>query len=260
MNNPLTLKLAHAVDLTDEDRRILADVARLRRHVSRRQDIIHDGDPPDDVHLVIDGLACRYKITPDGQRQIIAPLVPGDIFSLDVEILDEMDHAVASLSPCTVADIRCSTIHDIRQNPRIAEALQWSILVEEAILREWIVGLGRRDARTRLAHLLCELHVRMQAVGLVKDGCFPLPLTQQDLADALGLTTVHVNRMLLDLRESGLVTVKSRQAIVHDPERLRGIAAFSPAYLHLDKRRPICTSEPSNLETLPHLAIQRSRP
>ena len=138
---------------------------------------------------MLSGWAARYKLLPDGTRQITAFLIPGDFCDLHVTILREMDHGILALSPATIAYIPHQAMQDLPLNrPALARALWWATLVDEAVLRAWIVTIGRRDAHEGVAHLLCELHARMRNVGLVEEGAFSLPLTQEELADALGLT------------------------------------------------------------------------
>jgi CRP-like cAMP-binding protein len=212
-SNPLVLKLQHGAH------------------------IIEEGDRPDDVHLVLDGFACRYKMMPNGSRQIMALLVPGDFCDLHVAILGEMDHGIATLSPCTMVEIPRATILDMTDHhPRIARALWWASLVDEGVLREWIVNLGQRDAEHRMAHLFCELLVRLRAVGRADEAGYELPMTQAELGDVLAISNVHVNRTLQTLREAGLIAFKGQRLTIPDVERLKAYAEFTPNYLHLAER------------------------
>ena len=150
-------------------------------------------------------------------------------------ILREMDHSIAAVSPCKLVDIPREMILRLAERPAIARALWWASLVDEAILREWLVNMGRRPAEERLAHLMCELLMRLRAVGLADGGRYELPMTQADLGDTLGLSTVHVNRVLQALRAKDLVELKSRTLVLLDPDRLMDFAGFNPNYLHLDR-------------------------
>ncbi len=236
MFRPLLQRLRYGADLTEADYGRLSELARTRQ-VGARQQIIQQGDRPEDVHLVLDGFACRYKVLPNGSRQIIALLVPGDFSDLHVAILGKMDHSIATLSPCTVADIPRATILDLIGNhPRIARALRWATLADVAILREWLVNMGQREAHHQLAHLFCELLIRLQAAGVGDTNGYSLPLTQEDMADVLGLTSVHVNRTLQLLREEGLIVLRRRRLDIPDVERLMLYCDFNPDYLHLVKR------------------------
>jgi CRP-like cAMP-binding protein len=237
VSNPLILKLEHGAHLTDADRTKLREVSLRTRQIGAHQDLIQEGDRPEDVRLVLDGLACRYKLLSDGSRQIMALLVPGDFCDLHVAILGEMDHAIATLSACTMVEISRNTVLDLTLNhPRIAHALLWATLVDEGVLREWLVGAGKRDADHRTAHLFCELLVRLQAVGRADENSYELPLTQAELADLLGLSEVHVNRTLQALREADLIVLRSKHLTIPDVERLKAFAQFTPNYLHLVKR------------------------
>ncbi len=237
MPNPLIVKLEHGARLTDGDRRALEDASRNRRRVAAREDLIVEGEAPDDVHLIIEGLACRYKMTSGGGRQIMAYLVPGDFCDLHVAILGEMDHAIATLSDSVVVHIPRATIEDLVSQLRINRALWWATLVDEAILREWLVNMGQRSADQRLAHLFCELLVRLRTVGLAEEDGYDWPVTQEELADTIGVSTVHVNRILQTLREQGLIELSHRRVRIPDADRLMAFADFTPNSLHLDSRR-----------------------
>lgn len=237
MSNPLIRKLRHGANLTDEDCAKLADASARTRRVDKRQDIIQEGDRPEYVQLVLEGFACRYKLLRDGSRQIMALLVPGDFCDIHVAILGEMDHSIATLSACILVEIPRDVVLDLTQNhPRIAHALLWATLVDEAVLREWLVNMNQRDADHRMAHLFCELLVRLQSVGLADEAGFDLPITQQELGDLLGMSNVHVNRTLQTLREAGLIEFRSKRLTIPSVERLNAYAEFKPNYLHLTKR------------------------
>ena len=236
MFSPLIRKLGHGADLTKVDHNRLIGLGATRQ-VGAGQRIIEQGDRPEDVHLVLSGFACRYKVLRNGKRQIMALLVPGDFCDLHVAILEAMDHGIAALSPCTIADLPRTTILDLTENyPRIARALSWATLLDEAILREWLVNMGQREAHRQLAHLFCELLLRLQMAGIGDANGYRLQITQEDLADVLGLTSVHVNRTLQSLREEGLIALRNRRLDIPDVERLKAYCDFDPAYLHLAKR------------------------
>lgn len=236
MFSPLISKLSHGSDLTAVDHQRLAKLARTRL-VGAHQKLIERGDRPQDVHLVLSGFACRYKVLRNGKRQIVALLAPGDFCDLHVAVLGAMDHSIATLSPCLVADLPRDTILDLTEHhPRIARALCWTTLVDEAILREWLVNMGQREADQQIAHLFCELLVRLQVAGVADANGYPFPLTQEDLAETLGLTSVHVNRTLRAMREAGLIVLQKRQLYIPDVERLKAFCDFDPDYLHLVKR------------------------
>ncbi len=233
MVNLLTRKLELFGSLPEHDRRLLDEVVERTRILGPHEDIIREGEAPKDVHLVLKGFACRYKLLPDGGRQIFAYLIPGDFCDLNGFILKAMDHTIATLSQCTVVDIPRDRVLDMARRPDIGRALWWATLVDEAILREWIVNLGQRDAEHRTAHLFSELHLRLTSVGLVDDGAFDLPITQTELGDTVGLSAVHVNRCLQKLRASGLIMLKHGRLVIPDVGLLRAMCDFNPNYLHL---------------------------
>lgn len=235
MGNPLTMKLEHGSKLTPGDRQRLDALLETSRLIEANEDLIRENDPPRHVRLILEGFVCRYKILENGRRSIVAYLVPGDICDLHVAILHRMDHAMCTLTPCNVVFISPETIEDLTTNyPRIGRALWWATLVDAGILREWLVNLGQRPSDQRLAHFFCELLMRLQTVGLADENSYPLPLTQEALADTLGISTVHVNRVLQQLREDGLVVFRDHRLIIPSVEQLKEFAGFDSNYLHLD--------------------------
>ncbi len=168
----------------------------------------------------------------------MAYLVPGDFCDLDVALLQRMDHTLATLSPCQVVRIDLDTISDLtKHHPSIAHALRLATLVDEATLREWLLNIGRRSAPERIAHLFCELLLRLEAVGRVSADSYDLPIRQDDLADTTGLSTVHVNRTLQHLRREGLIEFDGRRVKVVDLSRLKELSDFKSNYLHLGEQR-----------------------
>ena len=233
VSNPLIMKLEHGAHLTDEDRATLRTLSAETRHAEAQHDLIHESDRPETVHLVMSGFACRYKVLADGKRQILAFLIPGDFCDLHVAILGAMDHSICTLSPCTIVEISRETIADLTENhPRLTRALWWATLVDEGILREWLTGMGQRSCESQAAHLFCELLLRLQTVGLATPNSYHLPLTQIDLADALGISAVHMNRILQQLRADGLITLRRSVLTIPDVNRLEALAGFTPNYLH----------------------------
>ena len=231
--HPLLTKLETHGALPDADRELLRRMLTDVRSFDRRRDIISEGTRPDFVHLMIEGWSCRYAIVKDGSRQITALLAPGDFCDAHITISEHMDHSIATLTKARVAFISKSLMMEVAERPTLTKALWWASLVDEGVLRAWIVNMGRRDAFDRIAHLVCELHARLENVGLVRDNEFKLPLTQEDLGDALGLTQIHVNRSLRLLREKGLMTFAHQTIVVTDIATLRKVAGFDPSYLHL---------------------------
>jgi CRP-like cAMP-binding protein len=231
--SPFIRKLEHGAPLTDEDRRELDDACRNVHRIAGRVDLSREGEAPSNVHLILDGYACRYKVLPDGARQIMAVFVPGDICDLHVHILRQMDHNIATLVTSDIVELPPSTIEKLTQNPRINRALWWATLTDEGTLREWLVNMGQRPADRQAAHLFCELLVRLKAIGLAQGNEFRMPFTQQELADALGITHVHTNRVLSHLRDQDLIRVQGRRLYIPHTERLESYCDFDPKYLHL---------------------------
>lgn len=233
MLEPLFAKLGTVMKLSDADRKALEGLSTHVRRVEALRDITAEGDRPEHVHLVLEGWAARYKVTPTGARQITAFLIPGDFCDLHITVLAEMDHSIAALTSATVAQLVPDRIAELSHtHPHLVTGLWWATLVDEAVLRSWIVNLGRRSALQRLAHLICELHLRMAHVGLAEHDVFRLPLTQEQLADALGLTPVHTNRTLQALRARELLAWHGRDMEILDIARLRQVAGFDANYLH----------------------------
>ena len=235
--SPLVRRLSVLADLTAEDRSRIEKLCADKRPVARRNHIAKEGDPPKYVHVMLSGWGARYKSLRDGSRQIVDFVVPGDFCDLHVALLREMDHSILALSPCCVARINEDQIATLTsENSRIIRAMWWSTLVDQSILREWVLNVGRRNAYERLSHLLCELHFRMKRVGLVEDGRLALPVTQEELADATGLTPVHVNRTLQRLRREKLIEMGTGTLTLLDAAALQAAAGFNPSYLHIMRR------------------------
>jgi CRP-like cAMP-binding protein len=236
MANPLIRKLSNYVDLSEDDRQALGSLVQESKSFAAHADLIHEGDPTAGVYLILTGWACRYKVLPDGQRQIMAYFIPGDLCDQRIFILKRMDHSIGTVTPATVAVIPAETIISLTDHhPRIARGLWWSTLVDEAITREWVINVGQREAFERVAHLICEMFVRLRAVGLTNGLNFDFPVTQTELGDTTGLTMVHTNRMLQELRAQGLISLKGRKLTILDLDRLANLSMFNPNYLHLER-------------------------
>ncbi|MDB5740764.1 MAG: aadR [Alphaproteobacteria bacterium] len=216
-------------------KRQLNAIIRNPRHVPAHTDLATEGDKPTSVHLVMEGFACRYKFTAEGNRQIMAYLLPGDFCDMHVVVLKQMDHSIATISPCTVVDIPRDHILALLQKPTLSLALWCAALVDAAVLREWLVNVGQRRAGQRLAHVLCELLLRLRIVGLA-DNSYDLPLSQKDLADTIGVSNVHLNRVLQDLRREDLITWKAEHLVIKDIDRLMEYSGFNPNYLHIGRQ------------------------
>jgi CRP-like cAMP-binding protein len=237
VENPLVRKLEQFTRLSADDKAALARAASERvRMVGAREDVIAEGDRPRLVNLILEGWACSYKYLPDGRRQIIAFFLPGDLCDLNLFILSEMDHSIGTITPSKVAEIQPALLDEITmRHPRVTQALWWETLVAGAIQREWTVNVGQRSALERIAHVMCELILRLRAVGLTSGDSCEWPLTQAELADTCGLSPVHVNRTLQELRAAGLISLKGRRLTVPDLEALKDAAMFNTNYLHLGR-------------------------
>jgi CRP-like cAMP-binding protein len=234
MLNALTRRLEEYTLLTEADRE---EVARLTRQPPRmipaRRDLLREGETPHSIYLILDGWACHYRTLADGRRQIVDFAVPGDLCDLNLFILDRMDHSIASITKLRVAEIGREVFHQVVTNfPNITTALWWQELVSKSIHREWIVNIGQRNAQERIAHLFCEMFLRLESVGLTDGFTCDFPLTQNDIADATGLTPVHVNRSLQELRRRELVIVERQKLTIPDMRALQDAGVFNPEYQH----------------------------
>jgi CRP-like cAMP-binding protein len=241
MPNAFVRKLRRFTPLGDEEVAALVRlVANPARH-PRGTDLVREGERPEATQLLLRGWACRYKILSNGKRQIVGFLVPGDSCDVHVTLLDVMDHSIELLTDADVVAIPAGKSKRLMERfKRIETALWCSTLVDEAILREWLANMGQRDGHARVAHLLCELWFRLKAIGQVDEREeFDFPLTQEQIGDALGLTPVHVNRMLKRLKEERLIALEQRRLRLLDPPRLFAFCGFDPSYLHPGQGRPV---------------------
>lgn len=201
--------------------------------LTRGMDIISEGEDPRAVNLIVDGWACRYKMLEDGRRQILAFFIPGDLADLHVYILDAMDHSIGAITPLRYALLDAKAFEKLGDtHPKVLRALWWDSLLTASIQREWLVSVGQRNALESVAHLACELFLRMKMVGLADDDRCSFPLTQSDIADALGMTQPHVSRTVAEMNATDIVTLKRGTLTVHDLNGLKELALFNPNYLH----------------------------
>lgn len=219
--------------LSEDDVRALEALPCTRRSYTRNAYIVREGSAPHSCTLLLSGFAYRQKIIRDGARQILSIHIPGEFIDLQNCLLGHADHSVQTLSAVEVASIPKGALVTLSASrPAIGRAMWLDTLLDAAIFREWVVNVGRRDARTRIAHLICELAARIDANGATGDGTYHFPLTQEQLGDATGLTSVHTNRVLQLLRKDGLINLRSHSLEVLDPERLRAAGDFNDSYLH----------------------------
>jgi CRP-like cAMP-binding protein len=231
---PLLRRLESVFDLSAEERDAIINLPMTIRDLKADQDIVRDQDRPSQCCLLLEGWAFRYKVLEGGKRQIYSFHIPGDMPDLQSLHLQVMDHSLGTLMPSKVGFIPHQTVRAfVRAQPRIGDAFWRDTLIDGAVFREWMAGIGRREAYARIAHLLCELFVRIKVVGLNDGNEFQMPITQNEIGDALGLSTVHVNRTLQELRGNGLISTRNGSVLVHDWEALRQAGEFDPTYLHL---------------------------
>lgn len=218
---------------------LLAAPAQLR-YFGTYQDIVREGERPGESCFVESGLVSRYRTLPSGSRQIVSFHIPGDMVDLQSTLVVVADHGIRTHVPTVVVAI---AHHDIlriaAEHPAVGRAFWFDTLVDAAIFREWTVNVGRRNTRERAAHLLLEFAVRFGAAGMVEDGWFELPVSQTDLADALGITPVHMNRTMQWLRGERLIRTHSRTMMIEDWTRMVELAGFDPLYLHPEGPRAV---------------------
>jgi CRP-like cAMP-binding protein len=207
----------------------------IRRRVLRAgagETLITEGERPDRIRIVLSGWLSRYKILEDGRRQIVNFIFPGEICDPFAHLLMRIDHSIDTLTPVIYSEIERDQFEELVASDRtLLETLWCETLINQAIQREWAVNIGRRDALERVAHLLCEIFERLRLVGLVEGKSCGFPVTQMDLADASGLSIVHLNRTLQELRATGLIVLRERMLTINDLDALKNVGLFNPIYL-----------------------------
>lgn len=244
MTISLFLKANPSPPLSTHDQDALAAAAAETRRFAARRVIVRQRTPLAQSALLLDGFVERYKLTPDGRRQIVGIHIPGDFIDLHSLLLKRLEHDIGALTPVELAVFPHDALRRLTaESPTLTELLWRSTLVDGAMSREWILSIGARSAAVRIAHLLCEMHVRLGRIGLAQPNRFALPLTQVDLADATGLTPVHANRMLRRLREQDIVTFRDGEVTFASWDRLRSFAEFDDAYLYGDDHPDAASAE-----------------
>lgn len=235
--HPLVTRLLPLVDLSAPEQCAISAVLVHEVEVRADQEILREGERPTRCFMVLEGLTCISQMVEGGLRQITSFYIPGDMPDLQSLHLDVLDSDTWAVTDCRLAYMEHGALrHLCEAQPRVAAALWRLMAIDAAIYRQWVTNLGQRTAINRLAHLFCEMLLRMEAAGLAKDGSCALPITQADLGDASGLSSIHVNRTLKELREMGLMTFARRQLTIHDWNGLVLLADFRPGYLHLPRR------------------------
>ncbi|RUT30378.1 Crp/Fnr family transcriptional regulator [Arsenicitalea aurantiaca] len=229
---PFLARLLTHVKLAEEERQSVLGVMGPAKVIPAHTDVLAEGHPSEGATVVLAGFACRFKQLRNGRRQILSYLVPGDVCEYRFMTAGRLDHGVATLSPALLSTLPSASLATICERfPRITRGLLRAAAVDDATTREWLINLGQRTALQRMAHIFCELHQRLEDVQLTRLGGYDLPLTQAELGGALGLSTVHVNRTLQELRRAGLIEFKNGRVTISNLEGLREAAAFNGNYL-----------------------------
>lgn len=237
MPDPFLLNLQRRDVLTAEEQSIIADVAQRQRRVEARRDIVKEGSVPTDSCLLLEGVAARYTVLDDGRRQITAVHVAGDFIDLHSLLLARMDHSVLALGDCTVATVGHDFLRSLTTtHPHLTRLLWFCTVIDAAIHRQWLVASGRLSSVAQVAHFLCEMFTRLSIVELTRGFSFRLPMNQSELSDAMGLSVVHANRTLQELRKRGLIRWQGDQVDIIDWPGLVAVAHFDPTYLNLESR------------------------
>jgi len=232
---PLVRKLQLWCPLSEDDRDAVLALPFVERELGAGQFLVWEGDRPQYASLLLSGFAYRHKLAGNGGRQIVSIHMKGDLVDLQNALLGTADHNVQMLDPGRVAMIPIEAVRDLAfARPAVGMAMWYETLVEGSIFREWILNVGRRDALSRIAHLLCEFSLRLEIADLGRQTEYELPITQEQLADAVALTSVHVNRKLMQLEDDGLIQRSKRMIRVNDWQALAEVGDFQSRYLHVD--------------------------
>jgi CRP-like cAMP-binding protein len=232
--NPIVRKLQATLALSAEEIEAVTDLPIQIASVRADQDIIREGDRPSRCFAVLEGFTCAYKLAAEGRRQIVVFHMPGDIPDIQSLHLHVLDTSFSTITPCKVGFIQHDALRDLcNRFPRLTSAFWRETLIDASIFREWMTSIGRRSAHARIAHLICEMVIRLRAVGLASGHTYEIPITQAEFGDALGLSFVHVNRVMKDLRKAGLISQQGRVLTVLDWDGLKRAGDFEAGYLHL---------------------------
>lgn len=223
--------------LSSEEHRLIAQLPARKRRFESGEELVTEHSEPSESCLILSGFVARAQFLPDGKRQLTAVHIAGDFVDLHALLLKVMDHSVVALTPCEAAFVpHPSLVAVVEAAPHLGRLFWLSTVIDGAIERNWVTSLGRRAANVHLAHLICELFTRLETVGLVRGNSFDFPLKQSDIADMIGLSLVHTNRTLQELRSSGLITWERKLMTILDQQRLRDFAEFNSTYLNLVQR------------------------
>jgi CRP-like cAMP-binding protein len=224
-------RLSGFTALTLEDKQVLSELSASARLWASQEALAKIGDSSDRLFVVLSGLACRFKLLPDGRRQILSLMLPGDMCDPRHLLLTRLDHSISALVPSGIATLTLGSLQRIERNANLDMATNRYALSQQSISREWLVNVGHRTAFERVGHLICEIYTRLESVGLTHAHTFDLPLTQAEIGDTLALSSVHVNRTLMELRRLKLVTFQNRTVSIHDFATLTAATGFDSGYL-----------------------------
>jgi CRP-like cAMP-binding protein len=234
-----TRRLESIAILSAEEKQAIKDLPVHAMNIRADQDIVREGDRPTRACFIIEGVTCAYKIAADSRRQIVGFYLPGDAPDFQSIHLPLLDISIATLTPSMIGFIQHIHVRELCvRMPGVATALWRQTLIDAAVFREWMTSIGQRPARARISHLLCEIYVRSRAVGLAKGTKIAFPITQLEMGDALGISTVHVNRSVQYLRRNRLIALSNGTLQILDWPGLQRIADFSPDYLNLTHSSP----------------------
>ena len=232
-------RLDSRIRLEESDREAIRSLPFTRRTLDAASYMVREGEPPETCALLLSGFAYRHKVTGDGARQILSVHMPGEFLDLQNSFLMVADHNVQALTRCDIAALPVPALRPLADgHPRLARAMWIDTLIDAAVFREWIVNVGQRDATSRIAHLLCEFALRLHAAGLAEERTYELPMTQEQIADAVGLTPVHVNRVLQTLGRMNVIARDKRAVTILDWDALRDVGDFNSRYLHFEAGGP----------------------
>jgi CRP-like cAMP-binding protein len=236
MKNPLVLKLHRFSELTEIEIDALVQLCQGSSSAPKGHVIVSEGEKPETVRIILKGMAARIKVTEDGDRKIVGFMVPGDMCDMHAFILEKTDHQIEALNNCAFAEIpRKSLLQFFDDFPRVTRAMWWSTMVDESILRQWLLNLASGTSYERAAHILCEICIRLSTVGLTAQTGCRIGVSQEDISDAVGLTRSHLSRSLQQLQAEGLIQLDRLSITVTDLEGLKRAGRFDVEYLHLEK-------------------------
>ena len=231
-------KLRQRIEISSDEERAIRDAVKETRRVAADEILVRAGEELNASMMLLDGWMARVKDLPGGERQVTQLHVPGDFADLHGFTLKRLDHDLVAITDCTVAVVPHERLREITdEQPRLGRVYWFATNIDAAIHREWALSLGQRSAISRMAHLFCELYLRLKVVGQTVDSSYEFPLTQRELSECLGLTVVHANRTIQELRRRGLVELENRQLRILDRRGLEGVAEFDPSYLYLDRHQ-----------------------